>query len=623
MDLVEIFEKILSIKYPHELIYYSLYYYGLHFSFKKGIDPLLERAIKWVKNKPPILEREKEKMTLYASFCDTLIDKLKDPPDDNPFNTKGFNTDRHISVLPNFIESIFQENKEYKNLDRQVCLNLAISVLDIFWNNTPDEDQASIEKALTPFKEELQKTFQDAQKEILKILRHWEDQDYLPPKLVYVSHFNSVEARREEELKRLEYYVPLELEVKLSQKGGGEPGEARSVLLDCLDKKRNAIIIGESGSGKTFTFLKLFGELKERYFNDEISFIPLFIELYKFNPPHEHVNLETLLQQYLVIDVNRFHRDKEKYILFLDGLNESPNPEEAFKEIKASQGMQIFLSTQREETFFEDKAFSTYYMLPLGEEEVIQYLSYCPRLSDKEKTRTLYQKLDRVLKEQIKRPVFLFFISLLYEETGNIPTSLGVLLSSFTDFLCERKLAKSKIGIGTPFDSTYKRKVLPYMAFSMCKENKRELKETELEKLFEDIIPNDPHDYDKFKKQVCKTYWLIRQSKKAESFEFTHELLRDYFAAVYIKNEGMAIDEVLRLVFTDGKPNTTFASVVQLLCGIESEEGVSHLISGILKKDPYLAAACFAMSTANDLPLFDKMVHQEIVWKGVEKGVEI
>ena len=603
MDLINIFEMF-SHEVHNNLLYLTLYHFAFHTSFegmKHGMLSLFEKVKRKAKEDPPIPESEKKNLESYQRFIDTLIEKLKQTPPFNPFDSKKFDLHRDISFLPNLVKIIIEEKKEeYKDLNPETCLSLAFSILNLVWDNTPTEDQNSIKQVIDSFRGELQKTFQNTG-EILKILRKWEDAYYLPPKLVYESHFKYVENKREEELERLGHYVNLNLELKLAQKGKDKPEEAIRTLRNCLKEKerKNGIIIGKSGSGKTFTFLKLFKELK-----DENSYIPLFIELYRFNPPVSHLNFQTFLQEYLGIDTTRFHKDKEKYVLFLDGLNESPNPEGAFTEIKASSalGGRIFLSTQREEDFL--KGFSAYYMCDLGEEEIIQYLSYCPRLGNKENAQTLYLQLDRVLQEQIKRPIFLFSLSLLYEETGNIPISLGTLLSKFVNFICERRIIRDGIRIGQPLTPAYKTKVLPYIAFSMCKENKKELKERELEKLFEDIYPNasPPYDFDNFKEQVLQRYWLIKQSTTEASFEFTHELFRDYFAAVYMKR--MAIDEVIGLVFPNPETNPTFAGVVQLLCGIESEERIKLLIDGILKNDPYLAASCYAMSTTGDLFLF-------------------
>lgn len=345
---------------------------------------------------------------------------------------------------------------------------------------------------------------------------------------IYKGHFDEVDKRRKEELKRLTHYVP----IKLVQKEGNKREEAKSILLRCLNNERNAIIVGDSGAGKTFTFLKLFEELKKEFSDGKSPSIPLFIELYKFNPV-EHVDLPAFIQKYIRIDINRFHKDKKNYILFLDGLNESPDPNAAFREIMAVfEDMHIFISTQREEPFFPRDAI--YYMLTLGEEEVIRYLSHCSRLGNETSARTFYNTLNRVIQDQTKRPIFLFFLASLYQETGEIPTDLDALLSRFVNFVCKRTFESGGIRIGEPLDPFYEEDVLPYIAYSMCKENKRGLSEPELRRWFLEVQNDLPRYYD-FRTQVCKRYWLIRQSVEGESFEFTHELLRNYFATKCIR----------------------------------------------------------------------------------------
>ena len=86
------------------------------------------------------------------------------------------------------------------------------------------------------------------------------------PKLVYESHFNSVEARRGR-VKKTGILCAFRIRAKVSLKRRKSQRRQGASFLIVSDKKEMPLSLVR-GTGKTFTFLKLFGELKERYFNE-------------------------------------------------------------------------------------------------------------------------------------------------------------------------------------------------------------------------------------------------------------------------------------------------------------------------------------------------------------------
>lgn len=103
---------------------------------------------------------------------------------------------------------------------------------------------------------------------------------------LYEEYFISISKVRQREFEHLGYWVDLyAIETKLAsleEKDRGKTVKATELIDECVESGRNALVFGQSGSGKTFTSLKLFESLKEKYYFPEEALnerIPLFVEL--------------------------------------------------------------------------------------------------------------------------------------------------------------------------------------------------------------------------------------------------------------------------------------------------------------------------------------------------------
>ncbi|MDI6760943.1 MAG: hypothetical protein QMD05_08950 [Candidatus Brocadiaceae bacterium] len=640
MGILELISSVLGLAVPHNIWLYGLYYLGLHLGFRKlesiidiesqkrppapKLDLLFDQARQSVEEQlshllPP---SEKDKIDSYESFLQSITEELKKSP---PENLLGPTLDlqKALGYLSEKIASVCNSHPQLNGLDTQCCQMLVGRLLGGMQGvlaDLPEKDQ--LQKSILDFLTSLKtkqlathKSIEEINKLLKDFARKQEEEGLLPPKVSYENYFKAVERRREEEFQRLGHYVALPtIETKLAEPGK-EAGWATEVIERCIQNRQNAVISGESGSGKTFTFLKLFHEFKKRYLNDEWPcYIPLFVELYKL----KDCSFPDLLNgNYLneKIDDHRYQRDKSKYIVFLDGLNEAPDSEEAFKDIK-TLSPRTFISTQRKYEFIKESFGPTFQIQPLEPPQVIDYLCRLPELfpSSKEAGR-FYDGLDELLKEHIKRPVILFFLVTLYKETQGIPHNLCELFTQFADFVCERRLGGQ---ISEPISRRYKEEVLPLVAFSMCRRKERTLSSEDLKDIINSKFGVGVDFYD-FENQAARRYWLLRERESSSTthgrgptparhekkyFEFTLELLRDYFSARYIKNlQSMDSQELLKLIFPEdsAQSDPTFSSVSEILCGIVSEQEAVKIINAILPRDPYLAASCLARSSITGL----------------------
>ena len=443
-----------------------------------------------------------------------------------------------------------------------------------------------------------------------------EIQGYLLPKIeqrqwFYVEYFNSIAGIREREFERMGLYTePYILETALDSMTGESQGALKAIK-DHIEKGPQIVfVLGESGSGKTFTFLKLFEELRDEFLNGSEK-IPLFVELYRLK--------SRPLKQLILEDIEEacFKQDKDNYVMFMDGINEAGSITGCLDEVgrfaKSHRNTQIFASAQRKEEELDERQYKLYNIQPFNPEQVKLYLSKLEgKFQSKKDVEAFYDELDSVLKEEVTRPMFLYMLGASYDGQSR-PNNLGQLFQGFEEFICGRREKRSP-HTRPALRPLYRNDALPFVAFNMCKKGDSPTTLNDMKDFLKEFKEEESSQFDihNFIEKITQEYWLA--TLRDDTCRFTHDLLRDYFAAKHIKDKKLEIAEVVDLTFPasgKGKVNTTFASVAQLLCGIESEGRTKELISSILSKTSrvgtYLATSCFALSTLNDLDLFKEI----------------
>jgi len=159
------------------------------------------------------------------------------------------------------------------------------------------------------------------------------------------------------------------------------------IINNICDKKENILLIGDGGMGKTTS---LIGVMQELYNKENI--IPLYIPLYMYNGEKDFIK-DTIVEIYLgnilkyigdsntnvLIKKTFFEFSDKKFVLLLDGINETPNARVGglFAEISEldQYANVIFVISSRHDIKEFDESFTRYKLNKLSAEKINEYIS--------------------------------------------------------------------------------------------------------------------------------------------------------------------------------------------------------------------------------------------------------
>lgn len=226
---------------------------------------------------------------------------------------------------------------------------------------------------------------------------------------------------------------------------------------------------------------------------------------------------------------------------------------------------------------------------------VIKYLcKFKDKFKSPGEAESFYDNLPELIKEFISIPVFLYFMVATYEKAKPVEIRTpGELIGQYEDFLCGARESRP-----LDLDEDYRTRLIPSIAFNMCQNN-----ETDIHlKYFNEYI----HQYNKdnyssidereIKDIVTNRFKLMKVNEKGE-LRFILQILRDYFAAVYMKVNAFSPEEILNRVYTDTTRNNDLVNAVRLLAGIVKPEIAKSIIHKFIEKDLYLTCDMFAWSS--------------------------
>ena len=220
----------------------------------------------------------------------------------------------------------------------------------------------------------------------------------------------------------------------------GNPINVFDLVKKCIVRNKNALIYGNSGSGKTFAFLRLFKHFQKKYNPKETSNekIPLFEELSRIGNDLE----STIIRK---TGKDAFARDKHRYIIFLDGLNEVGDYEEQQRTLikiarfaETHSNIRIFITTQAFDESFRDLRNSLLYEIqPLKTKDIIKYLTkFRDKFTTRKEAETFFDDFTEYMKDFIAIPMFLKILVTTYEKGKHLSISNpGELVREFDKFL--------------------------------------------------------------------------------------------------------------------------------------------------------------------------------------------
>ena len=425
----------------------------------------------------------------------------------------------------------------------------------------------------------------------------------LPPK-DYKEYFDQISRIRKEEFEHLGNWVDLDaVETKLTSQQEYDRGRTLSALNlinECVKTARNALIFGESGAGKTFTCLKLFEKIKEEYCRSDAAInerIPLFVELSRVR----NKGLDELIRE--GINEDQFNNDKDKYLIFLDGLNEVGDLEDQkriFSEIKrfcvSDPETRLFVTTQTIAEYHQRSGFELYEIQPFEKEDVIEYLcKFKDKFGSRQEAESFYDDLPDLIKGFISIPVFLYLVLSTYKKGMQARIiSPGQLIGQYEEFLCGPRESRP-----IDLDEDYRKGVIPFIAFNMCQNNEINLDLRDFNEYVHQYNSDNSSSINEreIKDIVTNRFRLMKADGERHDLRFIFQTLRDYLAAVYMKSKAFNPDKISELVYKDSVMNDDIVSAVRLLAGIAMPEAAKDIINVFIEKDPYLACEIYAWSS--------------------------
>ncbi len=209
----------------------------------------------------------------------------------------------------------------------------------------------------------------------------------------------------------------------LVQDDEGETAVDSSLLEVFEENGRRLLILGEPGSGKTFTLLQLTEDLLDQAEDNLIHPVPVIFNLSSWakerKPLHEWLVAEMLTQYQLARKVTRTWLDRDEFLLLLDGLDEVAEIHRddcliAINEFMASHQSEVVVCSRTADYEHLKKRLNVTTAVriqPLTDTEISHYLEQ-PGLELQAVRATL--QTDEGLQELTKSPLTLTVMTLAY-----------------------------------------------------------------------------------------------------------------------------------------------------------------------------------------------------------------
>ncbi len=306
----------------------------------------------------------------------------------------------------------------------------------------------------------------------------------------------------------------------------GKPGSGKSTALVrlLLEEARAYLDINSTTSSRNNKIIPILIEL--RYWQSSIfERIQGFLQQHDTNLNLNETTLKNLLHQ-------------GKFLLLIDGINELPS-EESRRQVGLfrkdfCQTPMIF--TTRDLGVGGDLGIEKKLeMQSLNETQMRDFvISYLPQQGEE-----MLQRLGDRLQEFGKTPLLLWMLCGLFQQTGNIPSNLGMVFRLFTESYENNWRGDVVV---TAESRRWWKSLLEYLAFVMMlgepvTEFRVAISKGEVEEIFTKYLTEEkfdkPRDYAKCWLEDLIKHHLI-QVENGDKIEFRHQLLQEYYAAEYL-----------------------------------------------------------------------------------------
>jgi len=420
-------------------------------------------------------------------------------------------------------------------------------------------------------------------------------------------------------------------------------GDGPQTVLDAIRVHRKLILVGDPGSGKTTTALKVAYDLAERLKADVSLPIPVVVPLRELSP---RVDLTTLIRNSLARHglclkpeiVEQLTLSSDCLYLILEGINEIGRAaREAGIEAELAQVVHtvrggVLVTTRREG--YDPQLFQglpAVEILPLSRFGMETFLrEHFPDVAEQllaELESTPHEEKHRSasLLELARNPLLLTMLAVVYRDSRKLPSNLGELLETFTTYIIRRESQK-----GSRYSSEARVVILEHVAATMFKTGRRvSLERLSLESIMvqalDDLkcghyVPFEATVGDMLTEIDRRVFRFLRSTLDKRVIEWEHPLFQEYYAASWLRLALLIVGEPdARLTVLKETIGLEWIESVRMLVGILTDDQAAETIKVLLNLDPLLGAEAFAAarSTVQDelepalLNALEHAVHDE------------
>jgi hypothetical protein len=305
-----------------------------------------------------------------------------------------------------------------------------------------------------------------------------------------------------------------------------------SVVNISKDTKR-FILVGEPGSGKTTSLLKILIENAIGILNGSNGYrLPIYIKASSYSLINSFVNL--ISNEVNFMSFEDLH-SKHKILILIDGLNEIKddfkiNAVNDLKELLSKYNDIDFIITSRKYEFFNPFNLSVYELRKLNENQIKQLIENVLDIEKGQKLWIQVEKNKQILDLASNPLMLMMIIKVSSLKNNEIPPNKGLLYKLFNDAILIREQKFYTTDIET------KRDILSYIAFWMRNNGIfKNIKKVQAKELIRTKITevNRSIGVNEILKELSDNNFFI---EKSDELEFYHETQQEYFVALELQN---------------------------------------------------------------------------------------
>jgi HEAT repeat protein len=381
------------------------------------------------------------------------------------------------------------------------------------------------------------------------------------------------------------------------------------------------ILLGEAGSGKTTTLKHYFQYCLSHFKpNDPEQIIPVLVPLNEYEIFSEITSLIMVsvnkVFNTLPLDKKSFNLDDYKFLYIFDGLDEVP-----YKlRRKAAKELGCLLENQKDSVIiscrsgdylnhFDEIDCDDYTLNELNDGQIIGHLSF---YFDKDAENIFNDKIklnlnnsEQEIEEQniylmAKNPFLLDCIIeiIKIDPIEDLPTNKGALIKKFVEIIIVKSVRQrvDLYGVKPHIRDTF----LGYLAFKMVKKGTLVYYQKYIISLITDWTPISQELSNKHEIDVillsAENNRLLKSGSSDGDAKFINSVLRDYFAASFIKSDFYEKSKRIEDKIEELLEFTKWDDVISMLVGIVDDETSDKIIKLLTDLDPFFSAKCFPLA---------------------------